>query len=222
MKFAAILCCLAYAFAVDSAKDDNTLRFRPRSDIVGEHWALLVAGSSGWYNYRHQADICHAYQVLRRHGFPSNRIITMMFDDIADNTANPTPGEIINHPNGRDVYAGVKIDYSHEEVTPENFLAVLSGDASTVKGAGSGRVINRQLNARVLMETIKDMHQRRRYKQMVIYIEACESGSMLYHLLPKNINGKIYVIWVCPSFISTLSVCVCLCVCVRGVIVETL
>ena len=34
-----------------------------------------------------QADICHAYQVLRRHGFPSNRIITMMFDDIADNTA---------------------------------------------------------------------------------------------------------------------------------------
>ena len=28
-----------------------------------EHYAVLTAGSSGIYNYRHQADICHAYQV---------------------------------------------------------------------------------------------------------------------------------------------------------------
>ena len=27
------------------------------------HWALLVAGSSGWGNYRHQSDVAHAYQV---------------------------------------------------------------------------------------------------------------------------------------------------------------
>lgn len=26
-----------------------------------DHWAVLVAGSSGYSNYRHQADICHAY-----------------------------------------------------------------------------------------------------------------------------------------------------------------
>lgn len=25
------------------------------------HWAVLVAGSNGFWNYRHQADICHAY-----------------------------------------------------------------------------------------------------------------------------------------------------------------
>ena len=29
----------------------------------GELWAVLVAGSNGWSNYRHQADVCHAYQV---------------------------------------------------------------------------------------------------------------------------------------------------------------
>ena len=29
----------------------------------GKLWALLVAGSSGYENYRHQADVCHAYQV---------------------------------------------------------------------------------------------------------------------------------------------------------------
>ena len=26
-----------------------------------DHWAVLVAGSNGFWNYRHQADICHAY-----------------------------------------------------------------------------------------------------------------------------------------------------------------
>ena len=29
----------------------------------GKIWVLLVAGSRGYFNYRHQADICHAYHV---------------------------------------------------------------------------------------------------------------------------------------------------------------
>ena len=57
-----------------------------------KHWAVLVAGSNGYFNYRHQADICHAYQILRRNGIPDERIIVMMYDDIAHNTNNPTPG----------------------------------------------------------------------------------------------------------------------------------
>ena len=35
-----------------------------------DNWAVLVAGSSRFWNYRHQADVCHAYQVLRKNGFP--------------------------------------------------------------------------------------------------------------------------------------------------------
>ena len=57
---------------------------------------LLVAGSNGWFNYRHQADICHAYQIVHAHGVPDERIIVMMYDDIAYNKENPTPGMIIN------------------------------------------------------------------------------------------------------------------------------
>uniref|UniRef100_A0A0M3HZ97 Legumain n=1 Tax=Ascaris lumbricoides TaxID=6252 RepID=A0A0M3HZ97_ASCLU len=49
-------------------------------------WALLVAGSNTWQNYRHQADVCHAYHILRNHGVPEQRIITMMYDDIANNS----------------------------------------------------------------------------------------------------------------------------------------
>ncbi len=34
-----------------------------------------------------QADICHAYQILSKHGIPDERIIVMMYDDIAYNDA---------------------------------------------------------------------------------------------------------------------------------------
>jgi glycosylphosphatidylinositol transamidase (GPIT) subunit GPI8 len=29
-----------------------------------DHWAVIVAGSNTYANYRHQADACHAYQVI--------------------------------------------------------------------------------------------------------------------------------------------------------------
>ena len=47
------------AAAVDALMDFGEL---PNG---GKIWVLLVAGSRGYYNYRHQADICHAYQVRR-------------------------------------------------------------------------------------------------------------------------------------------------------------
>jgi legumain len=47
-----------------------------------------------------------------------------MYDDIATNPSNPTPGVIINQPNGPNVYAGVVKDYTGADVTPENFIKV--------------------------------------------------------------------------------------------------
>ncbi|KAI0215578.1 Legumain [Lamellibrachia satsuma] len=44
------------------------------------------------------------------------------------------------------------------------------------------------LTARRLNDAIKQMYTEKRYKQMVFYVEACESGSMFHHLLPKNIS----------------------------------
>lgn len=175
-------------------------------------WAVLVAGSNGYYNYRHQADVCHAYQVLRKHGIPAENIITLMYDDIANNTENPTKGIIINHPDGEDVYQGVVKDYVGKDVTPETFLKVLTGDAKGLKGVGSGRVLesgpddhvfinfvdhgapgllafpNSELHARTLQDTMLDMYHKKKYGKLVMYIEACESGSMFEDLLPANMN----------------------------------
>jgi len=35
---------------------------------------------------------------------------------------------VFNAPDGEDVYAGVKIDYSGVDVTPTNFLHVIKGE----------------------------------------------------------------------------------------------
>lgn len=123
---------------------------------------------------------------------------------------NPTPGILINRPNGSDVYKGVPKDYTGEDVTPQNFLAVLKGDSSKAKD-GSGKVLKSGPNDHVfvyftdhgapgilafpdddlsvqdLQDTITYMHENKKYKKMVFYIEACESGSMMNHL-PTDID----------------------------------
>lgn len=80
-----------------------------------DNWAILVAGSHTYSNYRHQADVYHAYQVLKRNGFSQDRIITFAYDDIAHNIKNPFKGKVFNKPTyaapGVDVYEGIVIDY---------------------------------------------------------------------------------------------------------------
>ncbi|CAN6441541.1 unnamed protein product [Victoria cruziana] len=110
-------------------------------DSLGTRWAVLIAGSSGYWNYRHQADVCHAYQTMIKGGLKEENIVVFMYDDIAYNEENPRPGTIINHPQGEDVYAGVPKDYVGNDVTVENLFAVLLGNKTAVAG-GSGKVVD--------------------------------------------------------------------------------
>ncbi|CAM0903595.1 unnamed protein product [Alopecurus aequalis] len=178
-------------------------------------WAVLVAGSSGYGNYRHQADVCHAYQILKRGGVKEENIVVFMYDDIAKNSLNPRPGVIINHPEGKDVYTGVPKDYIGDQVTAKNFFAVLMGNKTAVTG-GSGKVINSKpkdhifiyysdhggpgvlgmptrpyLYAGDFIKALREKHAAKSYSKMVIYVEACESGSMFEGLMPQDLN--IYV-----------------------------
>ncbi|XP_064109011.1 legumain-like [Macrobrachium nipponense] len=187
-------------------------RISPRNK--GVNWAVLVAGSSGWSNYRHQSDICHAYHIMHDRGIPDERIIVMMYDDIANNLLNPYPGRIFNHPNGSDVYAGVPKDYTGKEITPALFLAVLQGDEEAVKGIGSGKVVKSGPDDRIFVHlddhgapgllgfphgelmadefaaVVTSMHEAEKYKEMMIYIETCYSGSMFEELYPTSL--KVY------------------------------
>lgn len=179
-----------------------------------ERWALVVAGSNGWSNYRHQADACHAYQVLSSHGIPDSNIVVMMYDDIADHSINPYPGKIYNQPKDAegkrpDVYAGVPKDYTKRDVTPENFLKIMQGEEMKV---GSGKTIksgpddevfvffsdhgatgliafpSSELHVKDLNKALVNMHIKKKFAKLVFYLEACESGSMFRNVLPKDIG----------------------------------
>ena len=73
-------------------------------NIVGK---TEKVGFCGFGGVNLQADVCHAYQLLKRGGLKDENIVVFMYDDIATHDLNPRPGVIINHPQGDDVYAGV-------------------------------------------------------------------------------------------------------------------
>ncbi|KAK4770385.1 hypothetical protein SAY87_030917 [Trapa incisa] len=181
-------------------------------DSVGTRWAVLIAGSNGYWNYRHQADVCHAYQLLKRGGLKDENIIVFMYDDIASDEENPRPGVIINHPQGDDVYHGVPKDYTGKNVTTNNFFAAILGNKSVLTG-GNGKVVDSGPNDHIfiyysdhggpgvlgmpagpflyaddLIDVLKKKHASGTYKSMVFYLEACESGSIFQGLLPKGLN----------------------------------
>ncbi|CAO2823711.1 unnamed protein product [Amaranthus hypochondriacus] len=197
----------------------NAFKNNPSNSNVdnddGTIWAVLVAGSKSYKNYRHQADICHAYQILKRGGLSDENIIVFMYDDIAYDQQNPRQGTIINNPNGQDVYQGVPKDYTGENLTANNLLNAILGDQTAITG-GTEKVVNSGPNDRIFIyyadhggpgilsmpngddiyaqdfiSTLEKKYQMGTYKTMVVYVEACESGSIFDGLLSNGMN--IYV-----------------------------
>jgi len=173
------------------------------------HWAVLVTGSKGYTNYRHHADVCHAYHIMRKQGISEDKIILLSYNDAVHSKENPIPGKLFNRPDGPDVYEGCKIDYEGEACTSHNFLNVLRGNSTGIVG-GNGKVLkstneskvfvyfvdhgapgfiyfpdieNDKLYADVLNQTIHYMYENKMYKELVMYIEACYSGSMFEGIL---------------------------------------
>ena len=113
---------------------------------------------------------------------------------------------------GRDVYEGCNIAYRRHDVTPKKLLQVLTGDAENAKGPVLKSDENSEiffyfadhgapglvampcsniapdclwggyLYADKLLGAFKTMKEKKMYKQMTVYMEACESGSMFKNL----------------------------------------
>jgi ABC-type branched-subunit amino acid transport system substrate-binding protein len=90
-------------------------------------YAFLMATSSGWANYRHQADVLHTYQLLRANGLDDEHIILILADDLAGSAANPLPGVVRNQPAGENLYRNVRIDYKLSEISPAIIERILTG-----------------------------------------------------------------------------------------------
>ncbi|CAJ0957131.1 unnamed protein product, partial [Mesorhabditis belari] len=186
------------------AEKDMGSAFPLRIDDPSDIWAVLVAGSSGYINYRHQSDVSASYQLLIERGVPRDQILVLMYDDAANHTNNPYPGKLFNWPNGPNVYEGVRVDYRTKEVTWENFKAVMLGEANRLNGKGSGRVLKSDstkhlffyftdhgayqllqfpndelVTSEEMKNLLEEMMEKEIFQSAVVFIEACESASMI-------------------------------------------
>ena len=146
---------------------------------------------------------------MRAGGIPAENIITMMYNDVPNDQWNPFPGELYNRPgdDSPDVYKGVVVDYEGDDVSVENFLMVLVGDESTGKKVlkstaednvflfysnhGGPDILGMPtagyLYSKDLLDAIQTMHEKQMYNKFVLYVEACNSGSMFLNL-PEDLN----------------------------------
>ena len=97
---------------------------------LDDRWALLIAASKGWANYRFQADVFAMYQILRQHGYADDHIVLICEDDVANNAKNSHPGELRISDTGANVYDAAAIDYRLNTLTPEDIGEILQGRAS--------------------------------------------------------------------------------------------
>lgn len=179
----------------DLAQEDSELQ-----PIKGNK-AVLVSASSGWENYRHQADVLAYYQLLKSKGFTDDDIVLIAADDLAYHVKNPSPGMIINDDHDlTNLYTDVKIDYKLGQITPKDFKDIMLGKSSerlpvvldsenhdNVLFIWSGHGVpgtllwdeNRQIiNGEFMSELFNEMYSNGKYRKMFGIFEACYSGSV--------------------------------------------
>ena len=102
-------------------------------------YAVLVQGSNGYINYRHQADVLSIYQSLRRGGYPDDHIILILDKDMANDAQNPERGVVRTSPSGPDLLGGTTagsgigaavIDYNNADLTAADVADILAGRQS--------------------------------------------------------------------------------------------
>ena len=177
------------------------------------NWALLVAASSGWENYRHQADVLAIYQQLKAAGYTDDRIILVMEDDIAQNSSNPYPGIIRVTPTGANVYEDVEIDYRMTSLQAQDLAKILTGEKSDrlphvieatendnifvfwsghgVPGAMCWDEDSYAMTGDVLSPIFEEMSRRKCYRKLLMMVEACFSGGVLEQC--EGVPGMLFI-----------------------------
>lgn len=166
-------------------------------------WAVIVATSAGWENYRHQADGLAVYNLLKSNGLNDDKIMLFLIDDISNSEENAMKGNVHHTVGGNNLRQNAVIDYSGEQVTVDSFKNVMLGN----KAPGTSSVLQTNENSNILVyivnhggnglipfeygggleaeelgEIIEDMYQDKKYRQMLIMIEVCFAESMALNI----------------------------------------
>lgn len=167
--------------------DKNSQRSYPPRE---ESYALIVAASSGWENYRHQAGAYLMYQMLKSNGLDDDHILLVSEDDIARHSINPTPGRILPPEGEGNLYENVIVDYKLSEVGLSGLLETLTTGTSFRPGvydnlfvywAGRGtpegpKWLDETLHAFEVADFFKALSARQTFRKLLLVLETDYGG----------------------------------------------
>jgi ABC-type branched-subunit amino acid transport system substrate-binding protein/glycosylphosphatidylinositol transamidase (GPIT) subunit GPI8 len=173
-----------------------------------ELWAVIISTSESWENYRHQADALSFYHSLKRNGVKDDRIILILADDIAFNKKNIPPGSIKHYASGQNLYENTEIDYRGQKVNLNTLEKIMLGDKVLpncpklesgpnsnivlfVIGHGEpGKILfgnGDDFSAFKFKKILENMSKQKRFRQMLVILEACFGESMAQGLDTPNV-----------------------------------
>lgn len=181
-----------------------------------DNWALLVAGSDTWENYRHQADVLNMYQILRRYGYDDDHIVLIQEDDLANNPANEHPGQVMRFDDV-DLYQDVHTDYHLSDITADDLELIMTGQQSdrlphvihATEGSNvlvfwsghgtqgsfllSDRPKEQGFTTARMASLLNAMRTRHCYRKMLWLIEACYGASVAVAAETEMVPGVLMI-----------------------------
>ena len=191
---------------------------------LSDLYAVLVQGSNGWSNYRHEADVLSIYQMLKAKGYSDDHIILVSADDCANASENIDKGAVRTDPNGKNLREGAVIDYRNADLTPQDICNILKGvktDKTPVvlpadagqnvlffwSGHGRSKAVNginemawrdlptgQGMTADLLAQTLREMADNKQFRQVLVCLEPCYSANM-----GKALEGIPGVLAICSA-----------------------
>lgn len=163
-------------------------------------FAVLIAGSHEWWNYRHQADIFTFYHKLLDRGYDPNNIVMIAYDDVVNDEWNKYKGQMFHTTDHKfNVYPGSdKILFREKDVIPENYAKLLTTDLKSTTsddlfmyfedhgGYGFINFPETEMMADDLNNALLKMEENGKYGRFLFGISACYSGSVGEKITTKN------------------------------------
>lgn len=195
------------ATIAEIADTENEIKYNELKD----KYAVVVAASTGWENYRHQADALAMYQLLKDYGYDDDHILLIMEDDIANNERNPRKGEVRVEIDGENLYHDLKIDYKLSDLTYDDLIDIMAGKQSEKlpvvlpttnqdnvlffwSGHGNSGTLymnDSKFPADDVSRMLQTMNSEGKYRRLFFVIEACYSGSVAQEC--EGIPGVLFL-----------------------------
>lgn len=178
---------------------DSSTQFR--YSPIQDRYALLVAASAGWSNYRHQADALTMYRYLKSLGMDDDHIVLIVADDLVENPENPFPGYVYDY-DWEPLQEDVHIDYRLNDLEPEDIISILAGEKKdgldqVIDGDVSGNILvfwsghgirngfvwgendsEKLFTYDLMKELLQKVTKEQKFRKLLWLVETCHAGSI--------------------------------------------